>query len=235
MSSAPAKPFDHLIFDLDDTLLDTSNLLIPRASREACAAMISSGLNADIEACVRAWGEHGALQSRRDLFSHLVERFGVNRETDAERVAQLGYQAFYNRRVESDISLFSGAHELLSVLGRNYGLHLVTSGTRSTQEEKIRILKIEPLFDSITHVDPTRGERKRDAFAAIQRKTDRPAERHLSIGNRIDTDVSEARELGWKACWVRYGEYVAMTPTTEIEQPDYIIENITELARKCQL
>ena len=59
--------------------------------------------------------------------------------------------------------------------------------------------------------------------------------RLLSVGNRLDTDIAPAKKLKWQTCWVRYGEYKNMIPTTGEEQADYVIESLEELAAKCQL
>jgi FMN phosphatase YigB (HAD superfamily) len=228
-------PFDHLIFDLDDTLLDTSRQLLPRASRDACAAMIAAGLESGLEECVKAWDEHQITQDRHEIFTFLVERFGIREGIDAASVVNRGFHAFYNRRVESTITLFPQMREILVALHKTYGIHLVTAGNRATQEEKIRILKIHDLFDGIHHVDPSRGEFKRDAFHKIMTKTACPPKRYLSVGNRIDSDIAEAKLLGWKTCWVRYGEHASILPTTPLEQPDFVIAMTSELVEKCHL
>ena len=229
------RSFDHLVFDLDDTLLDTFRQLVPRASREAVVAMIEAGLNADVEAALAAWDEHGRTAPRREIFSHLATKFGLREGFDPSAVEKRGYHTFYNRKVETDITLFEGTRELLTSLRESYVLHLVTSGSKVTQEEKIRILGIRGFFSSITHVDPSRGDKKGAAFKAIGEKSQVLPSRHLSIGNRVDTDVGEARAIGWKGCWVRYGEHMAMMPSSEIEMPDFVVDNILELRDKCRL
>ena len=223
-------------FDLDDTLLDTSRLLSPRATHEACVAMIDAGLQTDVDQALEACHDREMKSPRQDLFMSLVKRFGVRDGADPLRVATAGNHAFYNRKVEEDINVFPGVLDLLAGLRADgYHLHLVTQGHRPTQEEKIRILKIGRAFESIHHVDPSKGERKRDAFAKIMEQTGAAASNHLSIGNRIDTDISEAKEIGWKTCWVRYGEYRFLVPTLAREKPDFTILSLAELKTTCRL
>ena len=231
-----SKPIEHIVFDLDDTLLDTYTQLIPRATKDACIAMIAAGLKADLDVAIEACQERAASTPRRDLFTSLVRKFGVKPGHDPLRIATAGNQAFYNRKVEPDITLFDGARDLLQKLTeKGYVLHLVTQGYRLTQEEKVTILKIARYFDSISFIDPSKGERKQSAFAQIQKQSTRPPETHLSIGNRIDTDIAEAKELGWKTCWVRYGEYKHLTPALPAEKPDFTITSLNELVSACRL
>ena len=234
MTEGP-RPFGQLIFDLDDTLLDTNHQLVPRASQEAMTEMIRSGLDADLQSCSAAWEEHGRYHARRDVFNHLVSTFGVRTGSDAEAVARRGFHAFYNRKVEIDISLIPGVRELLLELSLGYRLFLVTSGAKATQAEKIRILNIRDFFVSIQIVDPSHGETKGEAFLQIMRATGDEPERYLSIGNRIDTDIAEARALGWRGCWVRYGEHACLVPKDDLETPDFIISSIAELKDRCRL
>jgi FMN phosphatase YigB (HAD superfamily) len=229
------KTFEHLVFDLDDTLLDTYRQLVPRASRDACRAMIASGLNTDLESCLQACVVRDKNLPRRDLFQTLVDRFGTRSGEDAQAIAQAGHRAFYNREVETDIALFPGAREMLMELKSTYTLHLVTSGHRPTQSAKIEILQIESFFSSVHLVDPAAGQSKTDAFRKILASTGCEPGFHLSVGNRVDTDVAEARALGMKACWVRYGEYNHLQPTDNLEHAEFVIDRIEELKQTCRL
>lgn len=229
------RSFDHLVFDLDDTLLDTYRQLLPNASREACTAMLDAGMKGTLEACLKVWDEFRNSQSREEIFAHLLKHFGVREGADAAAVAQRGFHSFYNRRVETNICLIPGVRELLVKLYGSYVLHLVTSGSRVTQEEKIRILGISAYFKSIGHVDPSRGERKKTSFARIMEETHCPPARHLSIGNRVDTDIADARAIGWKTCWVRYGEHAGLLPSSDIEKPEFTVDNVVDVIEKCRL
>lgn len=231
-----ASQIEHVVFDLDDTLLDTSQQLIPRATREACEAMIDAGLRTTVEQALKACRDREVHTSRQDLFMSLVKKFGVDEGVDGLRVASVGHHAFYNRKVDEDISVFPGVNELLKELrAQGYRVHLVTQGHRATQEEKIQKLGIGSAFESISHVDPSRGERKGEAFRKLMTATGAPPSHYLSIGNRVDTDISEAKDLGWKTCWMKYGEYRFLTPSRTNEKPDFTIASLAELIDTCQL
>ncbi len=61
-----------LIFDLDDTLLDTWGQLVQPAARESCQAMIEAGLNADLEECIEKRTDFFINRPREDLFALLI-------------------------------------------------------------------------------------------------------------------------------------------------------------------
>lgn len=229
------RTLKHIVFDLDDTLLDTYRQLIPQATREACQAMIASGLKAEVESCVLSRSRFSRIQSRQSFFDYLTSEFGVLDGVDAGSVVRAGYTAFHDREVESDIALFPGARDLIKDLRGRYGVHLVTAGHRPTQESKIRILDLDAAFDSISHIDPSRGEKKKTAFSRIMERSGARPDQHLSVGNRLDTDIADAKELGWRTCWVRYGEYAEWTPASELEMADWEIPQIKELIRECRL
>ncbi len=239
-SSERPTRYRHIVFDLDDTLLDTSRLLIPVASREALEKMISEGLGADLPQALNAWSELTRSPDRRpdhnrrrqDIFTQLADRFGAS---DAARVARLGSEAFYNRKVESHITLFPGAREMIDSLRKKYSLHLVTAGNSTTQKDKIEILNLGPLFESLSTVDSARGQTKGLAFMQIAKNGGGRANQYLSVGNRIDIDILEAKQIGWDTCWVKYGEHASLLPLQASEQPDYTVDNVVEIVDKCQL
>jgi FMN phosphatase YigB (HAD superfamily) len=224
-----------LIFDLDDTLLDTYGQLVPQASKEACTVMIEQGLGTDLASCLKAREEIAQSSARTDLFPNLVARFGVSNGAETKAVADAGFKAFYDRKVESSIALFPGLRDMLHDLKDKYGLHLVTAGHPETQEEKLRLLDLRALFDSTTIVNTFIHETKGQAFRAIAKRTGSSASNHLSIGNRLDTDIAPAKILHWATCWVQYGEYARSVPQNDFEKPDFTIKSIRELISTCRL
>ena len=80
-----------------------------------------------------------------------------------------------------------------------------------------------------------RGESKGQAFASILKSHGGEPVRYLSIGNRLDTDIAPAKRLGFKTCWVTYGEYAYTSPKDEFELPDYEIADMEELIPTCRL
>jgi putative hydrolase of the HAD superfamily len=232
--TSPA-PFDVIAFDLDDTLVDTSRLLIPAATRESCQAMIDAGLNASLDACCverESLARHGR---RGNIYLDLVSIFGTRGGVSPEMVAHAGHEAFLHRTIDPNLTLIQGVTTMLVTLSKKYRLFLVTAGHRTTQEEKIRILRLRPFFEKVFVVHTPAVETKSQAFASILSETGLSPARHLSVGNRVDSDVGEARALGWKGCLVRYGEHAELQPERPEEEPDFQVDHILELVAKCRL
>lgn len=235
------RRFRVIAFDLDDTLLDTSKQIIPFAAKESCQAMIAAGLNTDLDSCLRF--REFLLQNtpRSAVFDQIVLHFGVRSNSPeqkvipAHEVVRAGVDAFYNRTVKEDLKWEPQIKQMVQDLGSIYKLYLVTSGHPETQEQKITKLEAAPLFRQIFFVDSSKHETKQAAFQKILMESQIPAEACLSVGNRVDTDLGEAKVLGFKTCWVRYGEYANLLPQKIEEQPDYTIEDLSDLRRVCLL
>ncbi len=227
--------FRTLIFDLDDTLLDTTRLLIPQAEREACEAMIKAGLNANLEACLKTRRELIKTNLRAQIFEASVRELGVRDGAIEKDVAQAGTRAFYEREVESNIYLDSAVTHLLEKMKTKYDLFLVTAGSVKTQAKKVEILKIAQYFKQIIYVDLSRGQTKAQAFEQVRELSGALPENILSIGDRIDTDVALAKSLGMKTCWVVKGEYAKLKPLSAFEEPDFQVKQVTQIESVCQL
>ena len=218
-----------LIFDLDDTLLDTWGRLVQPAAREACDAMIRAGLNADLEDCIALRGRLFIDNPRQDLYGRLVNHYGVRNGYLPAVVRDAGYEAYFHREVEKDITLFDGAETLLNRLAGRAELFLVTSGHPDTQRQKVEILDISRRFRGIHYVYSKMGETKKAVFRTIMEETGHEPNLHLSIGDRLDREIRDANELGMHSCHVHYGEFRHLEPTADEEEPHYRIRHISEL------
>ena len=49
------------------------------------------------------------------------------------------------------------------------------------------------------------------------------------IGDRIDNDIVPAKSLGMRTIWVKQGFGKYWTIESEIERPDYVVDNLMEL------
>lgn len=241
--------FEHIIFDLDDTLLDTSGALIPAAARRAVEAM----LRASSEAMLRASSEatlrisSATPDHERDVQVLLQRRSEILRADPRadvwlqlahgnDEVADVGRRAFFAHPIEAmpgeALRPTPGAIEILHWTRERATLHLVTSGDQPTQEKKIARLGIAHFFESIEFVDPKHayGRTKNQAFKkTLERFSAVAPASFVSVGNRVDTDLGEAKILGCKTVWIRYGEHANLTPQRPEEIPDFEVGSLTDL------
>lgn len=230
--------FRHVVFDLDDTILDTSGTLIPVAARRAIETMLQAmNLQDDPSKWISKRIDILRADPRADVWLKLA---GGN-----ETIAETGRRAFFAYPVEllpdEAIRTTPGAFEILAWAEKRATLHLVTSGDLVTQRKKVERLGIGHFFESIqvvtakhalapaTIYEPTTAT-KYEAFAKIQtRYPDVPCGDFLSIGNRVDTDLGEAKRHDWKTAWIRYGEHANLTPQNQFEIPDFEVASLADL------
>lgn len=226
------KQYKAIAFDLDDTLLDTSRLLIPLAAESACRRMIDRGLHCDLKTCLQLREELAHRLSHADLFAHIIMEVGCDHPHEA---VQDAIHAFYSPPLPANLPLMEGARENLDHLRVDYDLFLVTLGQPDTQREKIRALGIEKYFREIFILDGFKGETKKSAFEKILHLRHLQPRELLSIGNRLSTEIRDAKKCGSDTCYFSYGEHAGEKPAEPADHPDFTIFHHQELIRTCRL
>lgn len=222
-----------IAIDLDDTLIDTSGLLVPLAATRACRDMIQNGLSCSLEECVDLRAQLAVEHSHRELFTILARQVGSPHPAD---VGEVGAKAFYTHTdIPSPLPLLPDAREALKVLKSKYKLFLVTSGVEVSQRTKIAHADLEREFEDIFIIDKFRNENKQTAFREILRRLDiQPAEL-LSVGNRLKEEIRLAKRLGAHTCYFEYGEHVGETPEEDADHPDFRVQSWRDFLSTCRL
>lgn len=234
------------VFDLDDTLLDTSQLLIPQAFKNACEFLCEKNILESVEKGVQIWGvlksKHSTFEIIRIIIQKKMNQDSLmvinevneipqidfkNQLTELEREA---YNVFRTIRLPKSLPLIERGSELLQLLHqKNIPLFLVTQGDVATQMQKVNALSITSHFKYIYYIDPYSGESKEQAFQDIINKNIFKPEMILSVGNRLDNEIAQSKKIGMKTCYISYGEHAHHPPQSKDQIPDFNFKSIQEL------
>lgn len=193
-----------IVLDLDDTIFETTRLLIPWADERAVDALVAAGLR--MERCaalariraLRAAGTHA-------YFLPLAAEGGLD-----EASARRAEDAWYDYDPPA-MDLSDGARRALDELAALAPLALLTSGHPETQRRKVARLGIGSRFADAEYV-PHRGTTtKREALGALLARRGWEPSRTVVAGDRPDSDVRAANRNGCRSILVR-------TPGGEFER-----------------
>ena len=212
-----------IIFDLDDTLIDTSGCITHYKLEEALQAMVAAGLVLD--------DFSGALDllrrldstsdSARDALSEFLEILGAEKN-----IFEVGMNAIYDTPI-SDLPIFplEGVLETLSHLGQRHQLALVSRGKYSYQVEKLKKAGIDSHFFSKIVV--TEEGNKKSHYQMIVDELGFSGSEVLVCGDRILPDLIPARELGFKTVQMQWGRGLNVSKFRG--DVDYSISEIAQL------
>lgn len=224
--------FKALAFDLDDTLIDTTGILVPMASRTAYERMTEKGIQTSFEIFEEERRLGALSMSHRQIFRTIAEKYGA---PFSEEQVQVGIEAFYNPTIPKNLDLLPGALENLENLKSKYELYLVTSGALEAQKEKVRRAGIEKYFRGMYFLDSFKKERKQRAFQEIIDTLKINPTELLVIGNRLSQEIRDGKIVGGITCYFKYGEHVGEVAHDHYEHPDFTVLEHKELIPTCRL
>lgn len=221
-----------IAFDLDDTLLNTTDLLVPRASQQAFQLLINNGLQLNLQQCEDLRLKMIKQISHKDLFIYLAKNYGTTETLDyADKASRL----FYEPTLPDDLHLVSGAEDVLNYCKTKYNLYLVTAGYESAQLAKINKLNIRDHFKKIFVVNSLQNERKLNSFKDILNFEKIEPKQLLCIGNSLSSEIKDAKELQAQTCYFEFGEDRGNSPLNPLYTPDYHIKSMDEFIKTCRL
>ncbi len=210
-----------VVFDLDDTLVDTSGQLLVPAHTEAAAAMIAAGLPGTLEEVTQKRLDLSRAHPREPADVRVAQFYGV---TDVA-VVEAGHNAFYRRTVRA-LDPFPDAIPVLEELGARGLLRLmVTAGFERTQLTKLKLAGLDAHLDTIVVVDA----HKEEAIAALLDEHALQPPHVVVVGDRIDREIAAARRLGCWAVRVAHGEGRYARVNAPEERPHYTIPGVAAL------
>jgi len=198
------RKYDHLFFDLDDTIWDFKT-----NSRIAMEAMLTQknilkdlksfesffsfyeGVNSEL------WSKYHQKEITKEKliyerFSKSMEAFGINGYTPEElNHAYLEYMGIQTR-------LFPETLETLKKLQiKGYKMHIITNGFKEVQAKKITNCNLNNFFDKIFISEEIKSAKPhREIFEYALKSTNSKKKKSIMIGDSWETDILGARNYG---------------------------------------
>ena len=217
-----------VLFDIDDTLYDTS-LQLRMARLNAIKAMNEAGLPTDIETAyhvlediVEEFGRH-----YNKHFDTLLERLGLKWDP---RVIAAGVAAY---RETSSVYLkpyTDTVPVLLKLREMGYQLGVISEGRAVKQWQKLIQLGIQHLFHYVLiseeiNVETMTPELFRLTFKELKISPNET----VFIGNQLDTDILSANEANIVSVRIRKGKYRMEEPKSPNTTPKYEINKLSDI------
>ena len=211
-----------VIFDLDDTLVDTSGSIVPGLLKKALYKMEKMGLP------IVNFEETYKLMNRLSN-NHLTTKAALKEFVELTGAPpecyEMGLNEIYNPPLfEDPISPVDSAKEVLEELALSHQLVLVTAGKESIQLEKMKKAGIEvSFFSKLYFCDGN----KKNIYNTLVKETGISPLNIIVCGDRISFDLTPAKELGFKTVHMRWGRGLGNTGLKK--DVDYTILNLNEL------
>jgi len=214
-----------IIFDLDDTLVETSKCLTTRALKNAFYAMKEAGLSMrgglDSFPFLIALNER-AISSKQALKS-FCSHFG-----EEGQILSIGIKALSIPLLpETKLDPVVGAFSLLKDLGQSHDLALVTLGGKQLQMQKLEKAGIQP--NQFCKLVIGGGPSKKPIYQKILKERGIASSQVLVCGDRVSVDLSPAKELGMVTVHFQNGR--GMYHTLPEEDVDYTIDILGDIKK----
>lgn len=214
-----------IIFDLDDTLIDTSGCITHFKLEDALNAMVREGLSIDNfqEALQLLRRLDSTSDSARSALAEFVEILGKEKSFFEVAVKEV----YENLPHDLPIFPLDGALELLSDLGTQHQLGLVTIGKQALQMEKMKKAGIDSrIFSKIV---VTEEKNKKPHYQMIMDELGYTPLEVIVCGDRMALDLVPARELGFKTVKMQWGR--GLNTAGFKGEADYCISELKELKK----
>lgn len=213
-----------IIFDLDDTLIDTSGSVTPFKMKECLKCLIAAGL--PVRDFSKSYAELLELNERcaksKETLARFVEQYGCDPSLAELAIREL----FTPLPPDFEIPTTPNAKEILEYCKLSHTLALVTGGHPPFQQEKLKKAGIDTsIFSKIAIPEDSI---KKPFYEGIVREFSLDPRQVLVCGDRIAMDLVPAHELGFLTVHMKWGRGARIKTEKWI---DYSISDLSELKR----
>ena len=194
-----------LFFDIGSTLVDETDCV-----KKRCEVIIESN-NID----------------RQEFYDRVEEC--AKTDSFAVRAAAIYYGAEIPRWYGELEKLYPDTKMILEALSKKYKLGVIANQSLGTKE-RLDNWNIGKYFDVVV-ASAEAGCAKPDLKIfnlALEQAGCKPNDA-VMIGERLDNDIVPAKQIGMKTVWVRQGFAKYQIICNESEQPDFIIDSISDI------
>lgn len=190
-----------IIFDLDDTLIDTSGAITPFKLRECLKRFVNEGLSlSDFETAYQYLLAVNAKSYRsKDALTHFLNQY----KGDPRLVAGAMEEMTKPLPEGFSIPTTPNAKEILETFSKSHQLALVTGGHPPFQMEKLKKAGIDQAFFS--NIAIPEDSVKKPFYERFLRESSLSPQEVLVCGDRIPMDLLPAHELGIRTVHMRWG------------------------------
>jgi len=218
-----------LLWDVDGTLLDfkkSEEVSLVKALNSIGVEKVTSELTDTYsEINLGFWKrlERGEIDKKEVLegrFRVFFERCGIKFSDVAE------FNKRYLENLRDNFFVTENSLELLKELGANFKQYIVTNGTASVQDKKLKVSGIEDLVDGI-FISEYLGFEKPDPrfFEAVKKETNYLEEETIIIGDSLTSDMKGGKNANIKTVW--YNPEGAENKSDI--KPDFVIKSLWEI------
>lgn len=199
------KNIEWIFFDVGSTLVDESKAYEERLKIVAETAKVSYEY----------------------VYQTALEFYKENKKGDLETMKLLNVEK-PKWRVEDEI-LYSETEVCLRELSEKYNIGVIANQSPGTEKrlKEFGILKYIKLVIASAEEGVAKPD-KRIFEIALNRANCKP-QHAVMVGDRIDNDIVPAKELGMKTIWIKQGFGKYWKISSEREQADHEVDNLSEV------
>lgn len=211
-----------IVFDLDDTLIDTSGSVTPFKMDACLKKCIALGLPVQDEA--KALQDLLAINKRSPKSTDALKIFIASYQLPGFPIAEVFQELHTPLPADFQVPVTPHAKEMLEFYKSLCPIALVTGGNAAFQWEKLKKAGIDSSIFSMIGIPE--DSIKKPYYQAVQQKFGVTPSQIWVCGDRIEMDLKPAFELGFRTVHMRWGRGAL---TTSEKWIDYSISELREL------